>query len=93
MKVDLSMAQDQLASAVMTLEVDKRVFKTLAEVGILAGGGQEYRFKYLYFYYYFVARYLRDNIQSERVRSEIDQLCAKLHKEDHANIWLFLTHL
>jgi len=46
-----------------------------------------------YGYYYFVARYLRDNLSDSSVRSLITSLCKKLYKDEHASIWLFLTHL
>jgi hypothetical protein len=74
------------------LPVD-RLFETLHTSAILAGGGQEFRFKYPYYYYYFVARYLRDNIQTQKIKDQIKELLAKLHKEDHSNIWIILTHL
>ena len=52
-----------------------------------------YRFRHSYSYYYFVARYFRDYIHLDDVKKTIESLCDKLHREEHANIWLFLTHL
>jgi hypothetical protein len=52
-----------------------------------------YQFRHAYAYYYFVARYFRDNIQQPEVRTTIESLCSKLFREEHASIWLFLTHL
>jgi hypothetical protein len=44
----------------------EKLFETLRSGAILAGGGQEFRFKYPYYYYYFVARYFRDNLRPQR---------------------------
>jgi DNA repair exonuclease SbcCD nuclease subunit len=71
----------------------EHLFELLRGSGILAGGGQEFRFKYPYYHYYFVARYFRDNIQQPKVRDQIKGLLAKLQIEDHSNIWIILTHL
>lgn len=44
-------------------------------------------------YYYFVARYLRDNLSKPEIKTLVTGLLGKLHKEEHASIWLFITHL
>lgn len=62
-------------------------------VGIIDEQSERYCFRHAYSYYYFVARYFRNNIHDEDVKSIVSALCDDLHKEEHASIWLFLTHL
>lgn len=52
-----------------------------------------YRFIYGCFFYYFVARHLRDNIEDESCKNFIKQASRELHREEHANILIFLTYL
>lgn len=54
---------------------------------------ERYGFRHSASYYYFVARYFRDNLDKEQVRSSVKNLLERLYKEEHASIWLFLTHL
>lgn len=63
------------------------------ESGLIDHIDSKYRFRHSYAYYFFVARYFRDNIHQEPVKVVVASLCDKLYKEEHANIWLFLTHL
>lgn len=51
------------------------------------------RFAYSYIYYYFVARYMRDNLSDEDVQKAIDVVVQSLHREDCANVIIFLTYL
>lgn len=51
------------------------------------------RFSYSYVYYYFVARYMRDNFQDQIVRAAINKIVKSIHREDNANIIIFLTYL
>ena len=74
------------------LQSDK-LFELLKSSGILTGGDQEFKFKYPYYYYYFVARYFRDNLQNQVIKDQLKGLLTNLHKEDHSNIWIILTHL
>lgn len=50
----------------------------------------EYRFKFKYIYYYFVAKYLAENFEREKFL--VNNLIAKLHRDDYAYIIIFLTH-
>jgi 3',5'-cyclic AMP phosphodiesterase CpdA len=52
-----------------------------------------YRLTYSYFHYYFIARYMRDNINEDCVQSCIEQAAREIHREDFANILIFLTYL
>ena len=49
-----------------------------------------YRFDYKYIYYYFVAKYLSDN--NNVAVSEIQSLCANIHKDENAYITIFYAH-
>jgi hypothetical protein len=35
---------------------------------------------------------MRDHLDEPEVKQHVEDLCKKLHKEDNANIWLFLSH-
>lgn len=70
----------------------KLIVSELESAGILELYHDNYRFKYTYFYYYFVAEYFTRHIEEADVRACIEKLCEEIQKEEHANIWLFLTH-
>jgi 3',5'-cyclic AMP phosphodiesterase CpdA len=73
---------------------DREVLKReLANQGIFELSNEQYSFRHAASYYYFVARYLRDNLSRDDTRALIVNLLSKLHKEQNASIWLFLTHL
>lgn len=52
----------------------------------------EVRFKYKASYFYFVAMYLSDHISEPSVRDHVTKLCRKVHREEAANIVIFLCH-
>lgn len=68
------------------------VFQELVESALVARSEGRYRFKYPYYHYYFIARFMRDHLNEPDVLQEAKALCEKLHIEDNANIWLFLSH-
>lgn len=68
------------------------IFNELNDCGILARFDQYYRFKYQYYQNYFVALFLGDHLDDQKIKQQVETLCEKLHKEDNANIWLFLSH-
>ena len=68
------------------------VFQELQQAAILARLDSHYRFKYPYYQNYFLALFMRDHLEEPTVRREVEELCKKLHREDGANIWLFLSH-
>jgi predicted MPP superfamily phosphohydrolase len=75
------------------LNLDREaVFHELQEAAILTLLDEHYRFKYLYFQNYFIALFMRDHLEEPAVKQQVGELCKKLHKEDGANIWLFLSH-
>jgi len=53
----------------------------------------KYRFVYRYFFYYFVARHMRDNFDERDVQKCVDEAARQIHREDFANILIFLTYL
>lgn len=65
----------------------------LLESRLLEFFDDAYRFKYSYAYYFFVARYFRDHIDEEVIRTHIREFGRNLHVERNANIWIFLAHL
>lgn len=67
--------------------------RDLAANGLFDLRDERYGFRHPASYYYFVARYFRDNLSKETERSAVKSLLGKLYKEEHASIWLFLTHL
>lgn len=67
--------------------------KEFVASGILDFRDECFGFRHPASYYYFVARYLRDNLSKPEVRQLVTGLLEKLHKEEHASIWLFITHL
>ena len=67
--------------------------RDLAANGLFDLRDERYGFRHPASYYYFVARYFRDNLSKETERIAVKSLLGKLYKEEHASIWLFLTHL
>ncbi|HMG69457.1 MAG TPA: metallophosphoesterase, partial [Chitinophagaceae bacterium] len=48
---------------------------------------------YNYIYYFFIARYLSSRIHLEEIKTQIKYMCAKMYREEYANVILFLVHL
>jgi len=70
-----------------------RFTRELIQSRILDDHGAVYSFKYKYLYYYFVARYMRDNISESDVTETLKNIITNLHREDFANIIIFLSYL
>ena len=51
-----------------------------------------YKFSYNYIYYFLVAKYMADNIHSEKGVNDILDLCVNIHDEQKANILVFIAH-
>lgn len=60
---------------------------------ILDGTEHETWFRHQYAYFYFAALYMAQRIAMPAVRAQIQELADNLHKEEKANILLFLVHL
>lgn len=52
-----------------------------------------YVFSYKYIYFYLVARYIAENLDSDEGKQEVTDLRNTLHKEESANILVFLAYL
>ncbi|WP_304525030.1 hypothetical protein [Halomonas sp. I5-271120] len=76
------------------LAVDERnVLDRLMRCSILSKNEKGYKFKYPYIYYFFAAKYISEQYnKSDHVRRRFIYLLENLHKEDCANIIIFITH-
>lgn len=67
--------------------------REIIESRILVDQGGRVGFRYKYLYYYFLARYLRDNLSEPRIIATVDECVRDLHREESANVMIFLTYL
>lgn len=76
------------------LPVDgRKIIETLKNNSILAEQGFKTKFKYQYFYYFFTAKKIAESYHtSDSTRVEVRNLIENLHREDCANILVFVTH-
>ncbi len=71
----------------------KLVIESLIKCSLIVNNNIEYSFKYPYIYYFFAAKKIADAyIESDEVKEATDMLLENLHKEDFANILIFVTH-
>lgn len=65
----------------------------LIDHSILCDKGMHIQFKYPYLYYFFVAKKIAEGYSTlEPVREAVVKLIQNLHREDYANILVFVTH-
>lgn len=57
---------------------------------ILLDSCNNYSFRYQYLYYFFVARYLAENVDTNK--AEIDKIINNLHNDENAYIAIFISH-
>lgn len=77
----------------MGLKFDfEHIHKVLVSAKLLRSYDSEYSFALDYCRYYFIAKYLSDNIDDEDVESLISRIINNMHKNDSANIVIFLIH-
>jgi hypothetical protein len=76
------------------LGVDKDVvLEKLISNSILSDNGVGTGFKYPYIYYYFVGKKFADSYSdSDDVKNQVKKLLELMHREDFANILIFITH-
>ncbi|MEE4071383.1 TIR domain-containing protein [Pseudomonas viridiflava] len=76
------------------LAVDKvKITEDLHKANILTAQDELVAFKYPYIYYFFAAKKLADSFsKTENIKAEITKLLEGLHREDYANIIIFITH-
>jgi len=67
--------------------------REITESRILVDHGGRIGFRYKYLYYYFLARYVRDNLSEVNVAAIVDECVRDLHREEAANVMIFLTYL
>ncbi|MBE3663411.1 toll-Interleukin receptor, partial [Vibrio navarrensis] len=72
---------------------DKTVLNKLTKHSILNFNGISYSFKYPYIYYFFVGKKVAESYRdSEDTKGMVAHLLSELHREDYANILIFITH-
>lgn len=76
------------------LPVDKeKIVENLLDHSILARKGNRLGFKYPYIYYFFVGKKIaEDYSETDLVKDAVNTLLGNLHREDYANILIFITH-
>lgn len=76
------------------LSIDKeKVLNKLISHSILNDNGINLGFKYPYIYYFFVGKKIAESYRdSDETKTKIEGLLSKLHREDYANILIFITH-
>ena len=76
------------------LPVDgKKVIDKLKSNSILVEKGSKVKFKYPYIFYFFTAKKIAESFSTNPdVQEEVRRLVANLHREDYANILVFVTH-
>ncbi|WP_076592285.1 TIR domain-containing protein [Herminiimonas arsenitoxidans] len=69
------------------------VIQKLKSNSILAEQDFKIQFKYPYLYYFFAAKKIAESFTTnDDVKNEVRKLIANLHREDYANILVFVTH-
>ena len=72
---------------------DKETINKLKQAAIIHEKNSLIHFKYPYLFYFFTAKKIAESFSdSELVKDEIKILLSKLHREDCANILVFVTH-
>lgn len=51
-----------------------------------------FRFNHNYSYYFFIAKYIADNIEEVDIKEELNKIIENLHRNEYANIIIFLIH-
>lgn len=76
------------------LSVDgSEIIAKLTQHSLLAYKDKLIDFKYPYIYYFFVGKKIAEGFsESDEIKQEVENLLEKLHREDFANILIFITH-
>jgi hypothetical protein len=76
------------------LSVDgKNIIDRLKSNGILVEQNSKIQFKYPYLYYFFAAKKIAESFSTAQdTQVEVNNLISNLHREDYANILVFVTH-
>ena len=70
-----------------------RQLRLLTDTRLLREMSGRVLFRYRYAFNFFVARYLRDHLTDSDVPTEIERLCARLHRDSASGIVLFLCSM
>ena len=69
------------------------IIENLSRHSLLAHKDGLIDFKYPYIYYFFVGKKIAEGFtESDEIKKEVENLIEKLHREDFANILIFITH-
>lgn len=74
-------------------QVPTQLLQDVIESRIVVQHGSRIGFRYKYLYYYFLARHIRDNISEPDAASAVDQCIRDLHREECADVIIFLAYL
>ena len=71
----------------------EKILNTLVASSVLIKENKTVSFKYSYIYYFFAAKYLSEELSnSAEIKQTIRELLLSLHREESANIIIFITH-
>ena len=69
------------------------ILEKLTSHSILSDKHRKLNFKYPYIYYFFVGKKIAEGFsESNEVKDKVSMLLTDLHREDYANILIFITH-
>lgn len=76
----------------MSIRFDQ-IEKALLDADLISYGGGLHTFKYKYCYYYFTAKHLMGRLTTDEGKAQLRRLAENVHKEEFANILVFLAYL
>ena len=89
---ELGLFFSEYSKKFLTIEKDK-VLEKLIGHSILSSDGIDTGFKYPYIYYFFVGKKIAESYRdSSETKEKVKLLLDKIHREDFANILIFITH-
>ncbi len=87
--------QDYYESYAEKMAIDKpfsSVHRVLVNAKLLKFDDHSYSFSLSYCKYYFTAKYLSDNLDDQSIQQVVHEISQELHKNENANIVIFLVH-
>lgn len=72
---------------------ERRILDTLVKAGLLEVVDDYVKIRYRYVYYFFVAKYMAGHMGQPETKFRVTAMCERLHREEFANVIMFLTHL
>jgi len=90
------LSEEELSTFTATYErnfnIQEKIVESLIKANILVIKNDLYRFRYVYIYYYFVAKFISQKMNEERIKIQLNELMENIHMKDNANIIIFITH-